>query len=117
MGHLGLPVTHPDVQAVRVMSYILGAGGFSSRLMQRVRTEEGLAYDVRSDLRPGTAYPLPYKITFQSKSESCIRAARLCLEELQAAARGHGIASLDEVRWAVLETSGSISFIERRPDA
>jgi predicted Zn-dependent peptidase len=82
MGHLGLPVTHPDVQAVRVMSYIFGAGGFSSRLMQRVRTEEGLAYDVRSDLRPGTAYALPYKITFQSKSESCIRAAKLCLEEL-----------------------------------
>jgi len=39
---------------------------------------------------------------------------RITLEELQAAARGHGIASLDEVRWAVLETSGSISFIERR---
>jgi uncharacterized membrane protein YcaP (DUF421 family) len=42
---------------------------------------------------------------------------RITLEELQAAARGHGIASLDDVRWAVLETSGSISFIERRPDA
>jgi zinc protease len=82
MGHLGLPVTHPDVQAVRVMSYILGAGGFSSRLMQKVRTEEGLAYDVRSDLRPGTAYPLPYKMTFQSKSESCVRAAKLCIEVL-----------------------------------
>ena len=39
---------------------------------------------------------------------------RITLEELQAAARGHGIASLEDVRWAVLETSGSISFIERR---
>jgi uncharacterized membrane protein YcaP (DUF421 family) len=42
---------------------------------------------------------------------------RITLEELQAAARGQGIASLEEVRWAVLETSGSISFIERRPTA
>ncbi len=82
MGHLGVDVRHPDVQAIRVMSYILGAGGFSSRLMQKVRTEEGLAYDVRSDLRPGTAYPLPFKIVFQSKSESVAYAAKLCLEEL-----------------------------------
>ena len=82
MGHLGVDVRHPDVQAIRVMSYILGAGGFSSRLMQKVRTEEGLAYDVRSDLRPGIAYPLPFKIVFQSKSESVAYAAKLCLEEV-----------------------------------
>lgn len=82
MGHLGVDVRHPDVQTIRVMSYILGAGGFSSRLMQKVRTEEGLAYDVRSDLRPGLAYPLPFKIVFQSKSESVAYAAKLCLEEI-----------------------------------
>jgi uncharacterized membrane protein YcaP (DUF421 family) len=39
---------------------------------------------------------------------------RITLEELLAAARREGIASLDDVRWAVLETSGAISFIERR---
>ncbi|MBV8878984.1 MAG: insulinase family protein [Planctomycetaceae bacterium] len=81
-GHLGVDLRHPDVQAIRVMSYILGAGGFSSRLMQRVRSQEGLAYDVRSDLRPGLVYPFPYKIVFQSKSESCAYAASLCLEEI-----------------------------------
>lgn len=83
IGHLGVDVHHPDVQAIRVMSYILGAGGFSSRLMQRVRTQEGLAYDVRSDLRPGLVYPFPFKIVFQSKSESCAYAAKLCLEEVE----------------------------------
>jgi predicted Zn-dependent peptidase len=82
MGHLGVDLRNPDVQTIRVMSYILGAGGFSSRLMQKVRTEEGLAYDVRSDLRPGITYPLVFKIQFQSKSESCAYAAKLCLEEL-----------------------------------
>jgi zinc protease len=82
MGHLGVDLHHPDVQAIRVMSYILGAGGFSSRLMQRVRSQEGLAYDVRSDLRPGYVYPFPFKILFQSKSESCAYAASLCLEEI-----------------------------------
>lgn len=82
MGHMGVDIHNPDIQAIRVMSYILGAGGFSSHLMQRVRTQEGLAYDVRSDLRPGLVYPYPFKIVFQSKSESCAYAAKLCLEEV-----------------------------------
>jgi zinc protease len=82
IGHMGVDIHNPDVQALRVMSYILGAGGFSSRLMQRVRTQEGLAYDVRSDMRPGLVYPFPFRIVFQSKSESCAYAAKLCLEEV-----------------------------------
>lgn len=81
-GHLGIELTHPDSFAVRVMSYILGQGGFSSRLMQRVRTDEGLAYDVRSDYRPGIAYRGTFRILFQSKSESCLYAAKICLEEI-----------------------------------
>ncbi|HVR86742.1 MAG TPA: pitrilysin family protein, partial [Planctomycetota bacterium] len=81
-GHMGVDLRHPDVQAIRVMSYIFGAGGFSSRLMQRVRSQEGLAYDVRSDFRPGLVYPFPFKIVYQSKSESCAYAGSLCLEEV-----------------------------------
>jgi uncharacterized membrane protein YcaP (DUF421 family) len=38
---------------------------------------------------------------------------RLTLDELRAAARQEQIASLDEVQWAVLETSGRISFIPK----
>jgi uncharacterized membrane protein YcaP (DUF421 family) len=38
---------------------------------------------------------------------------RITHEELAAAARQEGIGSLADVRWAVLETSGSISFIEK----
>jgi uncharacterized membrane protein YcaP (DUF421 family) len=36
---------------------------------------------------------------------------RITHEELAAAARAQGLDSLDGVRWAVLETSGNISFI------
>jgi len=36
---------------------------------------------------------------------------RITLEELAAQARKQGIARLDDVQWAVLETSGEISFI------
>jgi uncharacterized membrane protein YcaP (DUF421 family) len=42
-----------------------------------------------------------------------LRRERLTVEEVAAAARLEQIASLDEVRWAVLETSGQISFIEK----
>ena len=38
---------------------------------------------------------------------------RLTLDELRAAARQEQIPSLDDVQWAVLETSGRISFIPK----
>ncbi len=38
---------------------------------------------------------------------------RITVDELRAAARRQGIGSLESVEWAVLETSGSLSFIER----
>src|SRR3954453_7001592 len=38
---------------------------------------------------------------------------RMTLGELQEAARMEGIASIDDVRWGVLETSGQVTFIQR----
>jgi uncharacterized membrane protein YcaP (DUF421 family) len=38
---------------------------------------------------------------------------RITLEELAAAARREHVSSIDDVRWAVLETSGAISFIPK----
>jgi uncharacterized membrane protein YcaP (DUF421 family) len=45
--------------------------------------------------------------------EKNLRRNRLTQEEVAAEARGQQIASFDEVRWAVLETSGKISFITK----
>jgi uncharacterized membrane protein YcaP (DUF421 family) len=42
-----------------------------------------------------------------------LRRERLAVEEIAAEARQQGIASLDDVQWAVLETSGQISFIQK----
>ena len=44
-----------------------------------------------------------------------VRRERLTLDDIAEAARGQGISSLDEVAWAVMETSGSISFIKKNP--
>jgi uncharacterized membrane protein YcaP (DUF421 family) len=40
--------------------------------------------------------------------------SRITVDELRAAARQEGYAALDEIEWAVLETSGRFSFIARR---
>jgi uncharacterized membrane protein YcaP (DUF421 family) len=42
-----------------------------------------------------------------------LRRNRLTLEEIAAEARSQQIDSFDQIRWAVLETSGKISFIEK----
>jgi zinc protease len=65
------------------MNSILGGGGFSSRLMGRVRSDEGLAYDVHSRFPGGVYYPGVISIGFQSKSRTVAYAASLCVEEMQ----------------------------------
>ncbi len=45
--------------------------------------------------------------------EENMKRERITIEEIEAAARLQNIASLSEVRWAILETGGQISFIKR----
>jgi zinc protease len=49
-GQEGLANTDPDWEAAQVMLRVLGGGGFSSRLMQAVREERGLAYGISAGL-------------------------------------------------------------------
>jgi uncharacterized membrane protein YcaP (DUF421 family) len=46
--------------------------------------------------------------------ESNAKSERLTLDDVMEAARGQQIESLDKIQWAVLETSGNISFIEKQ---
>ena len=41
-----------------------------------------------------------------------MRRLRMTTDELAAEARGQGIASLEQVRWAIAEVSGTVSFIQ-----
>jgi uncharacterized membrane protein YcaP (DUF421 family) len=49
--------------------------------------------------------------------EKNLRRHRLTQEEIAAAARVQNIGSLSQVRWAVLETNGQISFIKKEGDS
>ncbi|MGB0696416.1 MAG: M16 family metallopeptidase [Rhodospirillaceae bacterium] len=51
-GHAGILRSDPDWQAAHAINYILGGGGFVSRLMTEVREKRGLAYSVYSYLLP-----------------------------------------------------------------
>jgi zinc protease len=51
-GHAGIARDDPDYYAAYVVNYILGGGGFSSRLYEEVREKRGLAYSVYSYLNP-----------------------------------------------------------------
>lgn len=79
----GIMRDNPDYFAVIIMNDILGGGGFTSRIMNRVRTEEGLAYDAHSSFPGGTYYPLTFSVGFQSKSRTVAYAASLALEEIK----------------------------------
>lgn len=82
IGHLGIKRGHPDEIALDVMNDVLGGGGFTSRILSRVRSDEGLAYSAGSSLAPGVYYPGLFRATFQSKNESVARAAAIVLEEV-----------------------------------
>lgn len=51
-GHAGIKRDDADYYPAYVMNYVLGGGGFSSRLNDEVRNKRGLAYSIYSYLSP-----------------------------------------------------------------
>lgn len=79
MGHIGVDKDNPDIYAIRVMDYILG-GGFTSRLVLEVRTNQGLAYNVDGYFDIGRRFAGIYKAETETKSESTVKTAALMRE-------------------------------------
>ncbi len=73
----------PDYPAIAVMNDILGGGGFTSRIMNRVRSDEGLAYSAGSRFQGGIYFAPPFAASFQSKSRTVAYATQIVLEEMQ----------------------------------
>lgn len=73
----------PDAIAYFVMNDILGGGGFSSRIMQRVRSDEGLAYSAGSRFAPEAFYAGSFRAGFQSKSPTVALAIKLIMDEIE----------------------------------
>ncbi len=82
LGHLGIKRSNPDYYAVSVMNYILGGGGFASRLMSRIRDDMGLAYDVYSSFDSGM-YGGIFEVGVQTKNKSAKTVIGVILDELE----------------------------------
>jgi zinc protease len=88
LGHLGISRDNPDYYAVSVMNYVLGGGGFSSRLMQSVRDKMGLAYDVHSFFASHKEGGF-FEIVLQTKNESAHTAVEEILKQIALIRKDH----------------------------
>jgi zinc protease len=82
LGHRGVSRENPDFYALTVMNYILGGGGFSSRLMEEIRNRRGLAYSVASFFDPHK-YPGSFQVVLQTKNSSAREAISLSLQQME----------------------------------
>jgi predicted Zn-dependent peptidase len=83
IGARGIVRDDPDYFAALVMNEILGGGGFTSRIMKTVRSDEGLAYSAGSQLEAGVYYPGEFRAGFQSKSPTVALAIKLIEQEFK----------------------------------
>jgi zinc protease len=86
----------PEPYALTVMNDILGGGGFTARLMKRVRSDEGLAYGAYSQFGIGTYWPGLFELGFASKNPTVALATRIVLEEVDKIRTG--LVSEEELR-------------------
>ena len=86
MGHIGGMRDNPDYAALQMMNQVLSGGTFSNRLMQNVRSEQGLAYSVFGNYGSSTLYPGQFYAGLFTRSEAtaeAIEAVRREMEKLQ----------------------------------
>ena len=82
LGHLGIKRENPDFYAVSVMNYILGGGGFASRMMDNIRDNKGLSYDVHSFFL-ANKYGGSFQAGLQTKNRTAHIAVAEILKEME----------------------------------
>jgi zinc protease len=82
LGSGGIARSNPDYYKIQVMNYILGGGGFSSRLMKVVRSKAGLAYSIDSAFTAGK-FPGAFAVVLQTKNQSAQEALKLILAQVR----------------------------------
>jgi len=83
LGHVGVKRDIPDQYALMVMNDILGGGGFTSRVVRRVRSDEGLAYTAGSRFNRPVLYPGMFQAYFQTKHATAAFGTKLIVTEIE----------------------------------
>ena len=81
LGYPGIKRGDPDYFPLYVGNYVLGGGGFVSRLTEEVREKRGLAYSVYSYFVP-MAQLGPFQVGLQTKRDQADESLKLVLETL-----------------------------------
>ena len=100
---------HEDYYPAAVASFILGGGSFTSRLMNRVRSDEGLAYSVYSSVGNDYRDTAMVTIALQTKVESVDFALKLIREVVQEfAEKGPTEEELSQAKKSLIESLPSL---------
>ncbi len=103
-GHGGIDRLDPDYYAAYVANYILGGGGFQSRLLHEIREKRGLAYGAYSYLLDADKAPL-WMGGVATNNEDVAESIRLVREQVASVAAGEITA--DELEGAKTFLTGS----------
>jgi len=84
-GQFAASKNDPDFYAFTVLDFIIGSGGFPSRIFSAVRNNEGLAYSAGSFYRPKPAYGVfgTYAFTKTSSTMKTLSLLNSVLENIQ----------------------------------
>ena len=100
---------HVDYYPAAVANFILGGGSFTSRLMNRVRSDEGLAYSVYSSVGNDYRDTAMVTIALQTKVESVDFALKLIREVVQELAeQGPTEEELSQAKKSLIESLPSL---------
>jgi len=111
-GEFSVSKKDPDYYAFSVLDFIIGSGGFPSRIFSAVRNNEGLAYSAGSFYRARPNYGVFGTYAF-TKTESTIQALDLMNSILKDVAAGS--ISQSELDWAKKSTINGFIFSFEQP--
>ncbi len=111
-GEFTVSKNDPDYYAFSVLDFMIGSGGFRSRIFSAVRNHKGLAYSAGSFYRARSNYGIFGTYAF-TKTESTFQALHLINDILRDAASGS--IKPDEIEWVKKSMLNSFIFSFERP--
>ncbi|MDN4058098.1 pitrilysin family protein [Massilia sp. YIM B02769] len=97
IGYRALAATDPDFYPATVTNYILGGGGFASRLTQQLREGKGYTYGINSGFS-GSQSAGPFTIASGVRSNVTLESAQLVKQVLQAYPSTYSAADLETTK-------------------
>ncbi len=83
IGQPGIDKNNPDAMTLKVANYILGGGGFNSRMMREIRSNRGLTYSVYSYFQIGRLLPELFIAKCETKCDSTLEVVSLMRAQMQ----------------------------------